>query len=244
MQTAKFHSAHPLIVGVFVSAIAALVSALAPREHGAALVGLVFLAATYFFCLRRGAPHSPDWFGLALGGLFDDAPLSLRRLVRDALESLGVALLAALVFFPPFVVGFVLWFEPTRDFSWARVLTPDAFDGAHLGDLMLGHLLVVALPEEAFFRGYLQSSLDERSPPRRAFLGARLGSALVVTSTLFAVGHFATTPDPARLAVFFPSLVFGFLRARTGGIGAAVVFHTLCNVLSAVLGVGFGFARP
>ena len=112
METAKFRSAHPLIIATLVSAIAALVSALAPREHGAALVGLVFLAATYFLCLRRGAPHSPDWFGLALGGLFDDKPLSLRRLTRDAAESLGVALLAALVFCPPFVLGFVLWFEP------------------------------------------------------------------------------------------------------------------------------------
>ena len=40
---------------------------------------------------------------------------------------------------------------------------------------------------------------------------------------------------PARLAVFFPSLVFGFLRVRTRGIGASMLFHALCNLFSAYL---------
>ena len=41
-------------------------------------------------------------------------------------------------------------------------------------------------------------------------------------------------------AVFFPALVFGWLRARTGGIGASMLFHALCNVYSQALGRGFG----
>jgi uncharacterized protein len=55
----------------------------------------------------------------------------------------------------------------------------------------------------------------------------------------------ATTGQPARLSVFFPSLVFGWLRApkkgtpkkgmQTGGIGAAVAFHAACNIFSALL---------
>ena len=44
-----------------------------------------------------------------------------------------------------------------------------------------------------------------------------------MTSALFALGHVATEFHPNRLGVFFPSLLFGWLRARTGGIGAAVV---------------------
>jgi membrane protease YdiL (CAAX protease family) len=39
--------------------------------------------------------------------------------------------------------------------------------------------------------------------------------------------------------VFFPSLVFGWLRAKTGGIGAAVLFHAACNIFSAYLSAGY-----
>ena len=35
----------------------------------------------------------------------------------------------------------------------------------------------------------------------------------------FALGHVATEVHPNRLAVFFPSLLFGYLRTRRGGIG-------------------------
>ena len=66
-----------------------------------------------------------------------------------------------------------------------------------------------------------------------------LGPAILVTSVVFALGHFATIHEPARLAVFFPSLAFGFLRARTGGVGAGIVFHAACNVFSELLGKGF-----
>ena len=53
-------------------------------------------------------------------------------------------------------------------------------------------------------------------------------------------GHFVTIPVPARLAVFFPSLVFGWLRAKTGGIGAPLAFHAFCNVFSEILGRAYG----
>jgi membrane protease YdiL (CAAX protease family) len=47
-------------------------------------------------------------------------------------------------------------------------------------------------------------------------------------------------PVITRLAVFFPALLFGWLRARTGGIGASVVFHALCNLYVLSLMRGFG----
>jgi hypothetical protein len=99
---------------------------------------------------------------------------------------------------------------------------------------------VVALPEEAFFRGYLQTALDDRSPPKLRLWGAALGPGVLVSSALFAVGHFLSVPDVGRLAVFFPSLLFGWLRARTGGIGASVVCHALCNLYVVMLGAGYG----
>ena len=40
---------------------------------------------------------------------------------------------------------------------------------------------------------------------------------------------------PTRLAVFFPALVFGWMRSRSGSIAPGAVFHALCNVFSEIL---------
>src|SRR5690606_34118321 len=146
--------------------------------------------------------------------------------------ALAVAAVAALVTFPPFFAGYVFWNAPEGPF------VPAPLPGLETD--VLGQLLGVALPEEAFFRGYLQTAFDRVLPPRRRVLGAPLGAGLVLSSALFAVGHLLTAPDPGRLAVFFPSLVFGFLRARTGGIGAAVLFHAACNLFASYLGQSYG----
>lgn len=101
--------------------------------------------------------------------------------------------------------------------------------------LSLSQILVVALPEEVFFRGYLYQRLEARYPSRRRFLGANLGPAIWLTSALFAVGHVLVDLDPRRLAVFFPGMAFGWMRARSGSIAAGVLYHALCNLLSDVL---------
>ena len=49
-------------------------------------------------------------------------------------------------------------------------------------------------------------------------------------------------PPPARLAVFFPALLFGLLRAWRGGIGAAMLLHALSNVLAELLEKGFSLS--
>ena len=102
---------------------------------------------------------------------------------------------------------------------------------------------MIALPEEAFYRGYLQTALDDAWPPRWTLFGARIGVAIPLSCAVFALGHLATDPSPARLAVFFPALVFAFLRARTGGIGAGVLFHAACNLFVVLLQRNFGLAR-
>jgi membrane protease YdiL (CAAX protease family) len=71
-------------------------------------------------------------------------------------------------------------------------------------------------------------------------LGAQLGWSTPVTSAVFALGHFLTEPHPQRLAVFFPSLLFCWLRSRTGGIGAAILLHAMANLFSSTLGRSYG----
>ncbi len=91
---------------------------------------------------------------------------------------------------------------------------------------VLSQLLVVALPEEFFFRGFVQGRLQEALSPRRA---------LLYTALLFALGHYLVTFDPAALSVFFPGLLFGLLRLWTGSVLAGTLFHATCNLFMETL---------
>ena len=104
-----------------------------------------------------------------------------------------------------------------------------------LPTFLLVHLGLVALPEEWFFRGYLQTRLDERMGTPRRLLGVQVGWGFVISAFAFAVLHPILIPGPHRLLVFFPALLFGYLRARGGNIGAAVVVHALANLVQAVV---------
>lgn len=206
-------------------------SYLAPEPYVATAVGLGFLGATYLLVLRHSAGYVAR-HGASLGGLFEPSGLSLRRIVEDALVALGWALAAFALVAVPFAIGFRLYFHVRRPFGL------HAAAGAL--DALLGQLLVIALPEEAFFRGFLQTELEPLFDRRVRLFGAEVSLAIPVASAIFALGHLFTNPQPGRLAVFFPSLLFGFLRTRTKGIGAGVVFHALCNILSSALARGYG----
>ena len=84
----------------------------------------------------------------------------------------------------------------------------------------------------------MMSALDGILKARKRFLGAEIGWSFFIQAGLFAIGHFSVDLNPARLAVFFPALAFGWLRAREGGITGAIIFHTLCNVLMDLLLAG------
>jgi membrane protease YdiL (CAAX protease family) len=137
------------------------------------------------------------------------------------------------VTFVPFFFGWRAWWGAAGTFA----LTPRL---SEVGNEIAGQLVIIALPEEAFYRGYLQSRLDGVWAPRLKIAGAPIGPGIFVASAIFALGHLATIHAPARLAVFFPALLFGWLRARTGGVGASIGYHALCNVFSEALGRGYG----
>lgn len=103
---------------------------------------------------------------------------------------------------------------------------------AYVAKLTATHLLGVALPEETFYRGYLQPQLETHWPPQRRWLGTPVGRAAVVAAALFALGHFLGEWNPGRLMPFFPGLLFAWLRNRTGTVLGACLFHGLCNVFS------------
>jgi hypothetical protein len=169
--------------------------------------------------------------GLALGGLFTPEALNPSRIMRATLRSLAWTAGTCAIVFPPFWLGYKLWFGLEQPFQLE--LREGFWDEA------LGHLLVIALPEEMFYRGYLQSAIDDATKARRRLLGVLVGPGLLLASAIFAVGHLLATPLVTRLAVFFPALLFGWLRVRTGGIGSAVLVHACSNIFASILAQGY-----
>lgn len=99
--------------------------------------------------------------------------------------------------------------------------------------MLLAQVLLVALPEEFFYRGYLQERLSEGIGRTKWLTIGPLyiTPAIVITSALFAIGHLIIGWDPMRLLVFFPALLFGWLRERTDGITAPIIYHAACNMM-------------
>ncbi|MCO6412667.1 MAG: JDVT-CTERM system CAAX-type protease [Thiogranum sp.] len=86
--------------------------------------------------------------------------------------------------------------------------------------------LLYPVVEELVFRGIIQEQLHKRLSPWR--LGP-LSHANIFTSLLFTALHFINHPPLWAAAVFFPSLVFGLFRDRSGGVTAPIVLHVFYN---------------
>jgi membrane protease YdiL (CAAX protease family) len=166
--------------------------------------------------------------------------LGERRRWSDLGRGAWQGLLCCAVVFPPFVALFVGFTAllPRLPPGLAALLSP--YLGAASFAFRLPEsvalaaalqLLVVALPEEVFYRGWLQTAWARLAPERGVtVLGARLGHGFLATQALFAAGHLVSG-QPWRLATFFPGLLFGWLRARTGSVVAPIVAHALSNLL-------------
>lgn len=222
----------PIGIALLATASVLLVARVVPEGWAATAVSACFFLLCYWLVLRHDG-RTIAAHGLRLGGLFDSAPLNPMLMLGETARALGWALLVSALVFPAFWFGYVQWWKPTQPFTFTL--------GTGFGEEVLGQLLVIALPEEMFYRGYLQSALDRALPPKRTILGAPLGPSVLIGSAIFALGHLATEPQLGRLSVFFPSLLFAWLRARTGGIGASVFFHALCNLFAAMLARSYGF---
>ena len=87
-------------------------------------------------------------------------------------------------------------------------------------------VVVFPVAEEIVFRGLIQVVLQD-------YLGGgRLGPlsvANLLTSCLFTGLHFLYHPPLWAALVFFPSLVFGFFKERTGALAAPILLHAFYN---------------
>ena len=209
---------------------------------GSALVSVVFLYVPLFVAGRRNEDLSD--YG------FRAEPLR---------KSLAIAAVAVAVIIPVFAVAFFGFYELVCQSELLSHLAPHqmcsryaGLAGLHLPHLVLAEAtppapgaisaewcavqwLVVGLPEELFFRGFLLEQLERRFPPRRRILGGGVGLALVLSALAFALIHLPKDGDPRALATFFPGLVFGWMRSATGSIVASTITHGCSNILARIL---------
>jgi len=175
------------------------------------------------------------------------APLAVFWLRREDFRKLGLCAprwraagleLAVYVFI--LLPGFLLcWWVLARfhlQFDF-RYHLPSGF-----GNLVLWHFLGVALPEELFFRGWLQGRLNQVFGRRWRLLGARVGPGLFIAALAFAGAHFLILSNPLQLIVFFPGLLFGLLRERSDSLFSPVVAHGLGNSSFLLLQYFAGYA--
>lgn len=226
--------------------------------------GLVTLFCAALYWIGQGVP----WVRANLGGLmalaFLVVPIHLLDRRREPLSRYGIhwrpllrglawGLGATVVVLGLFLVGYLLYFGAVcgegrgllgplgRDCgSWAgglgsvRLQLPPKF-----WETVIGQLLVVAIPEEVFYRGYLLGRLEEALPARRTLWGVPVGQALILHAVLFGLGHFLVDLNPLRLGVAVPALAFAFLRHKGGSIVAPVIFHASANIFMLVVDTSF-----
>jgi uncharacterized protein len=188
--------------------------------------------------------YLPLWAMRRRGEDYQDYGVSFRAWKED----LTLLAVVCLIVLPLFTAGFWLASVSRPSLpSWAQsLLSPMRGEGrvfhAKLPDnfslWVVDQLFVVALPEEFFYRGYLQARLKLHWPRGARVLGATLGPAFLLTAVLFALGHLAVF-QVWRLGVFFPALLFGYMRERTGTVLGSTLLHAIFNLYEMFLRESF-----
>lgn len=130
--------------------------------------------------------------------------------IKNWKRSFRLFALASLVFLLPFIVASI-------GLSFSR-----GFKNLSLS-LALYQFLGVALPEELFFRGYIQTEIKEFTQ--------NSWKSIIITSLLFMAVHLFKGITPVNVGVFLPSIIFGYLREETDSILAPILFHALSNII-------------
>lgn len=215
------------------------------------LGGIPYVGAVAFTIAAIVQLYLPLWRVDKLGVDHDFIGLHFGAWRKD----LEIVLVLIAVTFPPYLVAHYLFMTSFHD--WALALGLDELArflprlrftptfptdaGALLAgtgwflELVATHALGVALPEETFYRGYLQPRLEKLWPPERALFGVKIGRAAVVASALFALGHFLGEWNPMRFGPFLPGLVFAWQRNASGSVIGAITYHAACNLFGEIL---------
>lgn len=186
-----------------------------------------------FKCAQFFFPAS--WMGLLVPLLLLYSSFFLKSFRHDRISFLdrsradffrGIKWFAVvtLAIMPLFTLAAHVWMISVFSYQDFRPAPLQIFAGG-----LFAQLIAVALPEEFFFRGFLQDRLCAFFKPRWNIFGASLGWGWPLTAVIFAFAHSVIAVQWWHFSIFFPALLFGWLREKTGSITAPVLFHAFCN---------------
>lgn len=191
------------------------------------------MLAGYAACARAAA--APPGVALALreglGLLLVGLPLTRGRL--RLFGPTGPASLRAAARLGALVLPAWLVCRGALTHAWRPTWPPGLEASAAIGPIAHAawvHVVAVALPEEAFWRGYVQPALQARWPAARLVAGAPMGGAQLLACGLFAASHVAGGGAWWTLGTFFPGLLFAWTFSRHNSLSGPWALHAACNL--------------
>lgn len=216
-MTSRESSAHGLVVELL--AVTGAVIGIGSLLYG--LRGMAWIGSSMSIVVALLLLYAPVIALWRMGRPIDFVDRSWRAYLRSAV----VAIVASAIIFPLFFVAAHLW----QTHIWGA--GPFHFRGfPGIASAFFAQAIVIALPEEFFFRGYFQSTINRVFPTRWSILGVKLGWGWIITAFVFAFAHSAITFRWWHFSIFFPALLFGYLRERTGTITAPILLHAASNI--------------
>lgn len=157
----------------------------------------------------------------------DFRPKDFWRPTKDGSKLFFLVTSAVVLFYPPLFFGFLV---KARGAVFVIPETGEILKGVLKGLLAIA---VAAIPEEFFFRCYIQEHILADQDKR--FLGPVTRKNLI-TSLLFGLIHALAFLNITRMVTFFPSLLFGlFTEKSRGRIFYSIAFHAVSNILQFTL---------
>jgi membrane protease YdiL (CAAX protease family) len=126
-----------------------------------------------------------------------------------------------------------------RKFDVGLPLSPIIPEGRWFSWLVY-QFMYVAVGEEIFFRGYLQSNilllLATNRQKNRAFLET---TGIIMSAAAFAISHCVLLGSVMPITTFFPGLIFGWLLVKTKSLLTPILFHGLANACYGLIAGAF-----
>jgi len=94
---------------------------------------------------------------------------------------------------------------------------------------LLYQFLYVAVAEEVFFRGYLQSNIARLAVKMKCSRSQQNCITIILCAACFAAAHIIVQGQIASILTFLPGLILAWLFVRTKSLLAPILFHGLAN---------------
>lgn len=192
-----------------------------------------------FQILRRYAidPRTLNIYAFHLESILDRL-LGIKHKERPVWPAIGHeiwwSVRLSLIIFIPYVAFYIGFYWLNAEYLSQRLLFSFNIP-PRLWQEIATQLLVVALPEELYYRGFLQGVFLKKWPAQLFVWGLPLGRAILFTNILFASAHLMNGFSPARLLTFFPGMIFSWIVYKRKNLLSAIIFHAACNILGQIL---------